>query len=117
VPLFASTSFGRLVSGASTHRIAAAVTLVRACGVSLIQRPAGHWGCLGYRPPAPITAGGALTRIVPSSDVSCRFAGTATCRLQPIGSCDFYVGPFGPVLSDQRSSIDLLSQDRRPHAR
>jgi hypothetical protein len=31
--LFASASFGRLVSGASTRHIAATVTLVGACGV------------------------------------------------------------------------------------
>jgi len=55
---------------------------------SLIQELASPWGCLGCRPPAPITAGGAFTRIVPSSDVLVAPQAPPVARLQPIGSCD-----------------------------
>jgi len=55
---------------------------------SLIQELASPRGCLGCRPPAPITAGGAFTKIVPSSDVLVALQAPPVARLQPIGSCD-----------------------------
>lgn len=55
-------------------------------------------------------AGRAFTEIAPSSDVLCRLAGTASFRLQPIGSSELRVGPCGAT----HGSCDLFSQDRYP---
>jgi len=77
--LFACARFGRLVSGASTHRIAAAVTLVGACGVpDSTSRPA-NGGASDTDLPRLLRLEKPETRIVPSSDVSCRSTGTTSC--------------------------------------
>lgn len=115
--LFAGACFGRFVSGASTYRIAAAVTLVGACGVpDSTSRPA-NGGASNADLPRLLR----LEKPEPESflPLTSHVASQAppVARLQPIGSCDFRIGPCGPVLSDQYGSIDLFSQDCHLSAR
>jgi hypothetical protein len=86
--LFAGACFGRIVSGASTHHIAAAVTLVGACGVpDSTSRPANGGASdtdlprlLRLEKPEPESS------LPLTSHVALQAPPVA--RLQPIGSCD-----------------------------
>jgi hypothetical protein len=115
--LFAGARFGRLVSGASTHRIAAAVTLVGACGVpDSTGRPA-NGGASDTDLPRLLRLEKPTTRVVPSSDVFCRFTGTASCSAPADWQLRFRIRPRGLALADQHGSIDLHRQDRHLYAR
>jgi hypothetical protein len=115
--LFAGACFGRLVSGASTHHIAAAVTLVGACGVpDSTSRPA-NGGASDTDLPRLLRLEKPETRIVPSSDVSCRSTGTTSCSAPADWQLRLRTCPRGLALADQYGSIDLYCQDRHLYVR
>jgi hypothetical protein len=123
--LFASASFGRLVSGASTRHIAAAVTLVGACGVP----DSKSWPALGGASDADPPRLLRLEEPSPESFHPLTFLSLrrhhqllGSSRL--VAATPYFASLLRTVQSsmsfdahDQYGSVDLLRQNRRPYVR
>lgn len=91
----------------------AADSIPVACKRRELPRVPTHRACHGWM---------SLHRqVAPYSDVTCRLAGTAICRLQPVGSWEFVRSPCGepPLLraATRTTSVDPFDLDRPSYAR